>query len=251
MTEPLKGLVVGVANDKSIAWACARAIADTGAALAVTYEHERAAVLVRPLATKLGADIIMPLDVTDEAQMTEVFAAIQQRWGRLDFILHSIAVASGQDLMGRIIDSSAGGFNKAMDISCHSLVRLAKHAEPLMCNGGSILTMSYYGAEKVMPHFNLMGPVKAALEASVRYLAWELGLANIRVNALSPGPVRTGSVMSLRFDELMSEAMEKTPLHRPVTLEQIGAVAAFMVSDKASGISGQVIHVDNGYHSVG
>lgn len=244
-----KGLVVGIANDASIAWGCAKAFHDQGAELAVTYLNEKAKAYVQPLAEKLAAPIIMPLDVTQEAQQQALFEAIEKRWGKLDFMLHSIAFAPKADLAGRVVDSSSQGFAQAMDISCHSLMRLSKAAEPLMQSGGAILTMSYYGAEKVVTHYNLMGPVKAALEASVKYLSAELGSKHIRVNGLSTGPIKTRAASGLRdFDKLMEEAANKAPLQQLVTLEQIGEMAAFLVSDNAKQVTGQIIYVDAGYN---
>lgn len=191
----------------------------------------------------------MPLDVTNEAQLNALFQTIQTRWDKLDFIIHSIAFAPKSDLQGRVIDSSREGFSIAMDVSCHSLIRLAKAAEPLMSDGGAILTMSYYGAEKVVSNYNLMGPVKAALEASVRYLAVELGSKKIRVNAISPGPVATRAASGLAdFDKLMEKAAKEAPLHQLVSLESIGETAAFLLSNKAKHITGQVIYVDSGYN---
>ncbi len=252
MGETLKGLVVGIANDQSIAWGCAQAFHAAGAELAITYLNDKAKPHVEPLAQKVGAPIFLPLDVTNDAQMEALFAEITQRWGKLDFLLHSIAFAPKDDLQGRMVDCSAAGFSMAMDISCHSLVRLAKRAELLMKNGGSILTMSYYGAEKVVPHYGMMGPVKAALEATVRYLAAELGEQKIRVNAVSPGPVKTRAASGLsHFDALMEEAASRAPLHQLVTLEQIGDITAFLASPKAAHISGQTIYIDNGYNTLG
>lgn len=247
-----KGLVVGIANDASIAWGCARALRAHGAELAVTYLNDKAKGYVQPLADALDAPLCMKLDVTQPAEQDALFAAIAARWGRLDFVLHSIAFAPKADLQGRVVDCSAAGFAQAMDVSCHSLMRLAKAAEPLMQGGGSILTMSYYGAEKVVTHYNLMGPVKAALEASMRYLAAELGERGIRVNALSAGPVATRAASGLaHFDKLMEEAASRAPLHQLVTLEQIGEMAAFLVSDNARQVSGQTIYVDAGYNVKG
>lgn len=252
MTDAPKGLVIGIANEDSIAWACAKAFHDQGAQLILTYQGEETRRAVETLGARIGVTRFYPLDVTDTQQMDAVFTAISLEFGHLDFLLHSIAYAPTADLLGELTNASANGFATAMDVSCHSLIRLAKRAQPLMINGGSILTMSYYGAEKVMPHYNLMGPVKAALESSVRYLAWELGTCEIRVNALSPGPVRSRvSPHPGRFDEIMQEDVFRTPLHRAITLQQVGDVAAFMVSPKASGINGQVIHVDNGYTATG
>lgn len=252
MSEPLKGLVVGLANDQSIAWGCVQAFHAQGAELAITYQSDKAKPHVEPLAQAVAAPIFLPLDVTDETQMEAVFAVITQRWGKLDFLLHSIAFAPKADLQGRVIDCSAEGFKTAMDISCHSLIRLSKYAEPLMKDGGSILTMSYYGAEKVIDHYNLMGPVKAALEASVRYLARELGEKQIRINALSPGPVKTRAASGLsHFDALMEKAAQTAPIRQLVSIEQIGEAAAFLVSGNAKNITGQTIYVDNGYNTVG
>lgn len=244
-----KGLVVGIANDASIAWGCAKAFHDHGAELAVTYLNDKTQTYMQPLAQQLNAPICMKLDVTQPAEQEALFAAITEKWGKLDFLLHSIAFAPKADLQGRVVDSSSMGFTQAMDVSCHSLMRLAKAAEPLMKDGGSILTMSYYGAEKVVTHYNLMGPVKAALEASVKYLSAELGAQHIRVNALSTGPVKTRAASGLTdFDRLMEEAASKAPLYQLVTLEQIGEMSAFLVSDNAKQVTGQTVYVDAGYN---
>lgn len=247
-----KGLVVGVANDASIAWGCAKAFRDQGAELAITYLNDKAKTYVQTLAERLKAPIFLPLDVTQVNQQIVLFETIAKTWGRLDFLLHSIAFAPKADLQGRVTDSSREGFMTAMDISCHSLIRLVKSAETLMKDGGAILTMSYYGANKVVTNYNLMGPVKAALEASVRYLAAELGGGQIRVNALSPGPVKTRAASGLAdFDELMQKAAEEAPLRQVVTIEQIGEMAAFLVSDRARQVTGQVLYVDAGYNITG
>lgn len=249
---PLRGLIVGMANDQSLAWGCAEALRSEGAELAITYQSDKARPHVEPLAQALEAPIFRPLDVTVPEQMEALFAEITARWGRLDFLLHSIAFAPKQDLHGRVVDSSAEGFTKAMDVSCHSLIRLARYAEPLMAQGGSILTMSFYGSEKVVPGYGLMGPVKAALESSVRYLADELGPTGIRVNALSTGPVRTRAASGLsHLDELIRLAGEKAPLHQLVTIEQIGHMAAFLLGPKARFVTGQTIYVDSGFNTVG
>jgi enoyl-[acyl-carrier protein] reductase I len=249
---PLRGLIVGMANDQSLAWGCAEALRSEGAELAITYQGDKARPHVEPLAQALEAPIFLPLDVTVPEQMEALFAEITARWGRLDFLLHSIAFAPKQDLHGRVVDSSAEGFTKAMDVSCHSLIRLARYAEPLMAQGGSILTMSFYGSEKVVPGYGLMGPVKAALESSVRYLADELGPTGIRVNALSTGPVRTRAASGLsHLDELIRLAAEKAPLHQLVTIEQIGHMAAFLLGPKARFVTGQTIYVDSGFNTVG
>jgi len=244
-----RGLVVGIANEASIAWGCARAFRAHGAEVAVTWLNDKARGYVEPLAEQLDAPIRMPLDVTQPEQMAALFAEIERRWGRLDFLLHSIAFAPKADLQGRLVNSSREGFLTAMDVSCHSLMRLAAAAEPLMTEGGSILTMSYYGAEKVVTHYNLMGPVKAALEASVKYLAAELGAQGIRVNALSPGPIKTRAASGLAdFDRLMELAAQRAALHQLVTLEQIGEMAAFLAGDNARQVTGQTIYVDAGYN---
>lgn len=244
----LKGLIVGIANDHSIAWGCAKVLHKTGAELAITYQNEKAKNYVQPLAEVVSAPIFMPFDVTNSAQLDELFQTIKSTWGGLDFIIHSIAFAPKDDLHGRVVDCSRDGFIMAMDISCHSFIRLAKAAEPLMKNGGTIITMSYYGADKVVKNYNLMGPVKAALESSVRYLSMELGSKNIRVNALSPGPVKTRAASGLvGFNELMEKAKNEAPLSQLVTIEEIGEAASFLIS-KANSITGQIIYVDGGYN---
>ena len=230
----MRGLIVGLANDQSLAWGCATTLRAAGAELALTYLNDRAKRFVEPLAQQVGAEMLLPLDVTAPDQMDALFDRVASRWGGLDFLLHSIAFAPKEDLHGRVTDSSADGFASAMDVSCHSLIRLAHRAEPLMQNGGAILTMSFYGSEKVVPGYGIMGPVKAALEASVRYLAAELGPSGIRVNALSTGPVRTRAASGLsHFDALMARAAETAPLHQLVTIEQVGEMGAFLLSDRA------------------
>lgn len=247
-----KGLVVGVANAASIAWGCASAFHQHGAELAFTYLNDKADTFVRPLAESVNAPICMKLDVTIEEEQEALFDAIKTRWGKLDFLLHSIAYAPKPDLAGRLVDSSPEGFAIAMDISCHSLMRLTRAAEPLMNAGGSILTLGYYGAEKVVTNYNLMGPVKAALATSVKYLATELGHKQIRVNTLSTGPVKTRAASGLTdFDNLMQEAALKAPLYQLVTLDQIGEMASFLVSDNARQVTGQTIYVDAGYNIIG
>ncbi|KTD21242.1 enoyl-ACP reductase FabI [Legionella londiniensis] len=244
-----KGLIIGIANEHSIAWGCAKVLHEEGIQLAITYQNEKAKGYVQPLAEKVSSPIFMPLDVTDKAQFDALFQKIKDSWGRLDFAIHAIAFAPKADLQGRVVDCSKEGFMMAMDISCHSLIRLAKAAEPLMVDGGSIITMSYYGAEKVVKNYNLMGPVKAALETSVRYLAMELGSKRIRVNAISPGPISTRAASGLAdFDKLMEKAANEAPLHQLVTIEDIGEAASFLTSDKAASITGQVLYVDAGYN---
>lgn len=251
LLEGKKGLVVGIANDASIAWGCTKEFCNHGAEVAITYLNDKARPYVEPLAVEVSSPIFRPLDVTNIDQQASLFQAIADQWGRLDFLLHSIAFAPKADLQGRVTDTSREGFMMAMDISCHSLIRLAKAAEPYMKQGGSIVTLSYYGARQVVKNYNLMGPVKAALEASVRYLAAELGNAGIRVNALSPGPVKTRAASGLtHFDELMNEAAAKAPLRQIVTLEQIGEMASFLVSDKTQQVTGQIIYVDAGYNII-
>ncbi|GAA6166973.1 enoyl-ACP reductase FabI [Sessilibacter corallicola] len=246
-----KGLIVGIANNESIAWGCSQAFHSEGATLAATYLNEKAEKYVRPLAEQVNAEIISPLNVASEEQLDALFAEIEVRWGKLDFLLHAIAFAPAEDLHGRVVDCSSQGFLTAMDISCHSFIRLAKRAEPLMKSGGSLLTVSYYGSEKVVSHYNLMGPVKAALEATVRYLAAELGRTNIRVNAISPGPIHTRAASGLEhFDSLLTDFVEKSPLHKPLMLEDIGSFAAFLVSDAAKAVTGGVHYIDCGYEIV-
>ncbi|NBX74459.1 MAG: enoyl-[acyl-carrier-protein] reductase FabI [Alphaproteobacteria bacterium] len=251
MDNTLKGLIVGVANEHSIAYGCARILKQKGADLALTYQNEKAKPFVAPLAEKLQASMFLPLDVTKPEEQQALFEAISQTWGRLDFLIHSIAFAPKADLHGRVLDSSAAGFAVAMDVSCHSLVRLARAAETLMTQGGSIVTMSYYGAEKVVPNYHIMGPVKAALEAVVRELSTELGPKKIRINALSPGPIKTRAASGLaHFDALMEKAASIAPLHQLVTIDDVGHMAAFLVSPSAAAMTGQVIYVDAGYHAV-
>jgi enoyl-[acyl-carrier protein] reductase I len=244
-----KGLVVGIANVHSIAYGCAQAFRGAGAELAITYLGDKAEPYVRPLAEKLGSLIIAPCDVREPGQLDAVFARIHVEWGRLDFVLHSIAYAMKEDLHSRIVDCSQAGFAIAMDVSCHSFIRMARLAEPLMTQGGCLLTVTFYGSEKVVEEYNVMGPVKAALEASVRYLAAELGPKRIRVHALSPGPLKTRAASGIdRFDELLERARTRAPEHRLVSIEDIGNVATFLVSDAAAALTGNIEYVDAGYH---
>lgn len=243
-----KGLVVGIANEHSIAYGCARIFHQAGAELAITYLNDKAEPYVRPLAEQLAAPIIMPCDVQDDVQMHAVFESIRQQWGALDFLLHSIAFAPKTDLHGRVTDCSKEGFLMAMDISCHSFIRMAKLAEPLMTNGGSLLTVTYMGSEQVVDHYGLMGPVKAALESVVRYLAVDLGNKHIRVNALSPSAMKTRAASGIaHFDEMLEAVSNKAPLHRSVDLNDVGNMAAFLVSDLAKNITGGVHMIDGGY----
>lgn len=246
------GLVAGIANASSIAYGCARAFRDAGADLAVTYVNAKAEPHVRPLAEALGAPLILPCDVREPGQLEAVFEAIRTRWGRLDFLLHCIAYCPKEDLHGRVVDCSADGFAVAMGVSCHSFIRMAKLAEPLMSHGGCLLTASFYGAEKVVGNYNVMGPVKAALEATTRYMAAELGPKRIRVHALSPGPIATRAASGLsRFDMLLEQAAARAPQHHLVTIDDVGACAAFLASPAAAAMTGGVHYIDGGYHIVG
>ncbi|WP_085315564.1 enoyl-ACP reductase FabI [Derxia lacustris] len=249
MLEGLKALVVGVANDQSIAWGCARAFRAAGAELAITYLNDKARPHVEPLAQQLEAPIFLPLDVVDDAQTDAVFAEIERRWGRLDVLLHSIAFCPKDDLHGRVVDCSRDGFAQAMDISVHSFMRLVKRAEPLMSAGGSCLTVTYYGSTRVVDTYNVMGPVKAALEAVTREMATELGGKGIRVNALSPGPLKTRAASGIdHFDDLMRLAAERAPTHQLATIDDVGAYATFLASPGARNVTGTVPIIDGGFH---
>lgn len=244
-----KGLVVGIANDHSIAAGCAEAFTEAGADLAVTYLNDKAHPHVAPLADRLGAQMLLPLDVEADGQMEAVFAEIEANWGRLDFLLHSIAFCPMEDLHGRVVDCSAAGFARAMDVSVHSFLRMARLAEPLMTDGGSLLTVSYYGAEKVVDRYNVMGPVKAALESATRYMAAELGPRGIRVNALSPGPIATRAASGIaHFDDLIDQARARAPERQLVSIREVGDMAAFLISDRARSITGDVTYIDAGFH---
>jgi enoyl-[acyl-carrier protein] reductase I len=246
-----KALVVGVANDSSIAYGCARAFRDVGADVAVTYLNERARPHVEPLARELEAPIFLPLDVGVPGQLEAVFDAIGRTWGRLDVLVHSIAFAPKDDLQGGLLDCSAEGFSKAMDVSCHSFVRMAKLAAPLMTDGGTMFAMSYHGANKVVANYNVMGPVKAALEACCRYLAFELGGRNIRVHAISPGPLKTRAASGLKdFDMLLTEAAQRAPLGELVDIMDVGYTCAFLATPYAKRLSGSTLYVDGGVNIV-
>lgn len=246
------GLVVGIANDRSIAWGCARAFHAGGAELAVTYLNDMAEPHVRPLAERIGATIVAPLNVEHPGELEAVFAAIDQRWGRLDFLLHSIAFAPKDDLHGRVTDCSREGFLRAMDVSCHSFMRMARLAEPLMSRGGCLLTMTYQGADEVVPSYGLMGPVKAALQSAVRYMAAELGHKGVRVHAVSPGPLPTRAASGIKdFDALLAMARRRAPMQKPVSIDDVGALCAFLVSDAARSLTGSTIHVDGGHSILG
>ena len=247
-----KALVIGIANNQSIAYGCALAFRALGAELAITYLNEKARPYVEPLADRLEASLYLPCDVRVEGELESVFQAIEQKWGKLDIALHSIAFAPREDLHGRVIDCSREGFLTAMDISCHSFIRMAKLAEPLMKDGGTLFTMTYYGAEKVVENYNVMGPVKAALEASARYLAAELGPRGIRVHAVSPGPIQTRAASGIdRFDELMEKAASRAPSRMLVSIEDVGMATAFLATDFAKRMTGETMYIDGGYHILG
>ncbi len=242
-----KALVVGIANDSSIAYGCAHALHELGADLAVTYLNERARPHVEPLARKVDAQIFMPLDVSVEGELEAVFAAIERDWGRLDILVHSIAFAPKEDLQGGLLDCSAAGFAQAMDVSCHSFVRMAKLAAPLMENGGTMMAMSYHGATKVVPTYSVMGPVKAALESSCRYLAYELGGQGIRVHAISPGPLKTRAAGGLKdFDLLLAEAAQRALIGELVDIMDVGFACAYLATPYARRLSGETLYVDGG-----
>lgn len=248
-----KGLIVGIANEQSIAYGCARILHQCRAELAITYLNDKAEKYVRPLAESLDASLILLMNVQNEAEVKAVFQTLEQTWGKLDFLIHSIAFAPLEDLRGRLLNCSLTGFGLAMDVSCHSFIRLAHHAEPLLSQGeGSLLAMSFYGAEKVVASYALMGPVKAALEATVRYLAYEMGEKGINVNAISPGTIATRAAGGLGdFERLMEKTAQNTPLHRLPTIEDVEQVAAFLVSPEAQYITGDIFYVDGGFHIMG
>ncbi|MGH6948033.1 MAG: enoyl-ACP reductase FabI [Kiloniellales bacterium] len=247
-----RGLIMGVANERSIAWGIAKAIHGQGAELAFTYQGDALGKRVRPLAESVGAPLVLPCDVTDEASVDGVFAALEERWGGLDFLVHCIAYAGKDELKGRYLNTSRDNFLRSLEISCYSFTALARRAEPLMKNGGSLLTLTYYGAERVMPHYNVMGVAKAALEASVRYLAADLGERNIRVNAISAGPIKTLAASGIGdFRYILKWSELNSPLKRNVSLDQVGGAALYLLSDLGSGVTGEVHHVDSGYHVVG
>jgi enoyl-[acyl-carrier protein] reductase I len=249
-----KALVIGIANNQSIAYGCALAFRAFGADIAMTYLNDKTKTYTQALADHLGVDpaLYLPCDVRVEGQLEAVFEAIAKTWGKLDIALHSIAFAPREDLHGRVTDCSREGFLMAMDVSCHSFIRMARLAEPLMSGGGALFTMSYYGAEKVVERYNVMGPVKAALEASARYLAAELGPKGIRVHPISPGPIQTRAATGIdRFDELMEIAAQRAPSRALVTIEDVGMATAFLATDYAKLITGDTMYIDGGYHIVG
>jgi enoyl-[acyl-carrier protein] reductase I len=249
--EGRKGLVTGIANESSIAWGCAKAFRSLGADLAVTYLNDKARPHVEPLAQALEAPILMPLDLRAEGQLEAVFERITTEWGRLDFLLHSIAFAPMADLHGRVVDCSRDGFLAAMEVSCWSFLRMAKLAEPLMKDGGTLFTMTYYGSQMVVENYNIMGPVKAALEAVTRYMAAELGPRGIRVHAISPGPLKTRAASGLSdFDKLLKKAQAKAPSRSLVSIDDVGVAVAFLAMNGAKLITGETLYVDGGYHII-
>jgi enoyl-[acyl-carrier protein] reductase I len=247
-----RGLVMGVANDRSIAWGLAKEAAAAGAELAFTYQGEALEKRVRPLAEKIGASIVVPCDVTDADSIDAAFKTIEDEWGQLDFVVHGIAFSDKNELDGMYLDTTRENFARTMDISVYSFTAVAQRAVPLMKEGGSLVTLTYYGAEQVMPHYNVMGVAKAALEASVRYLAADLGGQNIRVNAISAGPIKTlaaSGIGDFRFILKWNEL--NAPLKRNVTIDDVGRAGLFLLSDLGSGVTGEIMHVDSGYHTVG
>ncbi len=243
-----KALITGIANDQSIAYGCARALRRQGADLAVTYLNDKALPYVRPLAEELEAEILMPLEVTDAASVDELFNAIADKWGRLDILLHAIAFCPKDDLYARVIDTSPEGFARAMDISVHSFLRLIRKSEPLMNAGATCMTLSYQGSGRVVQHYNIMGPVKAALESAVRYAAHELGAKGISVHALSPGPLKTRAASGIpHFDQLLASAVDKAPTRKLASIDDVGAYAAFLASDEAANLTGDVHVIDGGF----
>jgi enoyl-[acyl-carrier protein] reductase I len=247
-----RGLIMGVANNRSIAWGIARAARSHGAELAFTFQGEALEKRVRPLAAELDALVVGHCDVTDPATIDAVFAEVEKAWGKLDFVVHCIAFSDKDELTGRYIDTSEGNFSKSLLISCYSFTAVAQRAEKLMTDGGALLTLTYYGAEKWMPHYNVMGVAKAALEASVRYLAADLGPSKIRVNAISAGPIKTLAASGIGdFRYILRWNEYNAPLRRTVTIEEVGETAAYLVSDMARGMTGEILHVDAGYHVVG
>lgn len=258
MTEPgqlmagKRGLIMGVANNRSIAWGIAKTVAAHGAELAFTYQGEALKKRVEPLAAEIGSNIVLPCDVTDVVSVDEVFSALGTRWGGLDFVVHAIAYSDKAELDGRYVDTSQENFSKTLLISCYSFTAIAQRAEKMMTNGGSLLTLTYYGAEKVMPHYNVMGVAKAALEASVRYLAADLGRQAIRVNAISAGPIKTLAASGISdFRYILKWNEYNSPMRRVVSIEDVGGAGLYLLSDLSRSVTGEVHHVDAGYHVVG
>jgi enoyl-[acyl-carrier protein] reductase I len=246
-----KALVTGIANDQSIAWGCAKAFHALGADVAVTYLNDKSKTYVEPLAREIKAEILLPLDLQREGQLEAVFDTIDKKWGKLDLCLHSIAFAPKEDLQGRVVDCSKKGFLLAMEISCWSFIRMAKLAEPLMKDGGTLYTMTYYGSQMVVEHYNIMGPVKAALESATRYLAAELGPKGIRVHAISPGPLKTRAASGITaFEDLLHKAQSKAPTRCLVSIDDVGIAVAFLGMPEAKLITGETLYIDGGYHII-
>lgn len=247
-----RGVILGVANERSIAWGIAKALHVHGAELAFTYQGDAFGKRVRPLAESVGSDLLLDVDVTDESSLNALFTALAERWGNLDFAVHAIAYADPSELKGRYVDTTRGNFLRSMEISCYSFTDICRRAAPLMTAGGSLLTLSYLGAERVMPHYNLMGVAKAALEASIRYLAVDLGGQNIRVNGISAGPIKTLAASGIGdFRYILKWNQYNSPLKRNVTIEEVGGAGLYLLSDLSAGVTGEVHHVDCGYHVVG
>jgi enoyl-[acyl-carrier protein] reductase I len=247
-----RGLIMGVANARSIAWGIAKACAGQGAELAFSYQGEALRKRVEPLAAEIGSQLVLPCDVTDAVSMDALFASIGKEWGGLDFVVHAIAFSDKEELTGRYVDTTPENFAKTMQISCYSFTAITQRAEKLMTNGGALLTLTYYGAEKWMPHYNVMGVAKAGLEASVRYLAADLGPKNIRVNAISAGPIKTLAASGIGdFRYILRWNEYNSPLRRTVTIEEVGDSALYLLSDLGRGVTGEIMHVDAGYHIVG
>jgi enoyl-[acyl-carrier protein] reductase I len=247
-----RGLVLGVANNRSIAWGLTKACRDNGAEIALTYQGDALKKRVEPLAAEIGSKLVLPCDVADEASVETVFKALADNWGSIDFLVHAVAFSDKEELDGRYVDTSKDNFVQTMLISCYSFTALARRAEQLMPNGGALVTLTYYGAEKVMPHYNVMGVAKAGLEASVRYLAADLGKSNIRVNAISAGPIKTLAASGIAdFRYILKWNEYNSPLRRTVTIEDVGGGALYLLSDLGRGVTGEVLHIDAGYHVVG
>ena len=247
-----RGLIMGLANDKSIAWGIAKACADAGAELAFSYQGDALKKRVDPLAQSVGSNLVIPCDVSDEASMDALFETLKEKWGSLDFVVHAIGFSDKGELRGRYVDTSRNNFTMSMDISVYSFTAIVQRAEKMMNEGGSCLTLTYYGAERVMPHYNVMGVAKAALEASVRYMAEDLGKDGIRVNAISAGPIKTLEASGIGdFRYILKWNEYNSPLRRTVTIEDVGKSALYLLSDLGSGTTGEVLHVDSGYHVVG
>ena len=247
-----RGLIMGVANDRSIAWGIAKALHAQGAELAFTYQGEALERRVKPLAEKIGAEILVPCDVTDDASVDETFDVLAKKWGKIDFVVHAIAFSDKNELDGLYLNTTRENFLRTMDISVYSFTKVAQKAASLMDDGGSLITLSYYGAERVMPHYNVMGVAKAALEASVRYLATDLGKDGIRVNAISAGPIKTLAASGIGdFRYILKWNELNSPLKRNVTIDEVGNSGLYLLSDLGAGVTGEVLHVDSGYHTVG